>query len=226
MRVAEHWFDVRQVDDGVLRITEPHVHPLLRSNLYLVRGSERDLLVDAGCGIASLRTELADLFERPVVAVATHRHEDHVGGMPEFEEIVAHRLDAPSLKLADGFASLVLSDYEPSFVGSLAASGYELTELLIDALPSEDYDPAAYRLPSVTPTRVVDEGDVVTTGAASSRSCIFLGTPRVRSACGKRSREASSRVIACTSQAISWMNCPSRTSLTTCGACGACATFR
>jgi glyoxylase-like metal-dependent hydrolase (beta-lactamase superfamily II) len=164
MRVAERWFDVRQVDDGVLRITEPHVHPLLRSNLYLVPGGERDVMVDAGCGIANLRTELTGLVERPVVAVATHRHGDHVGGMPEFEEIVAHRLDARSMELADGFTSLVLADYEPSFVESVAAGGYELTELLIDALPSEDYDPAAYRVPSVTPTRIVDEGDVVTTG--------------------------------------------------------------
>ena len=167
MRVARSWFDVREVDEGVLRITEPHVHPLLRSNLYLVRSRERDLLVDAGCGIASLRSELTELFERPVVAVATHRHEDHVGGLHEFEEIVAHRLDARSMELADGVASLMLADHDPALLASVEATGYQETDLLIDALPYEGYDPTAYELRPITPTRIVEDGDVVTTGDRS-----------------------------------------------------------
>ncbi len=154
-----------QVDDGVLRITEPHVHPLLRSNLFLVRGSERDLLVDSGCGIASLRGELTDLLERPVTAVATHRHVDHVGGMTEFSEIVAHRLDARSMSRADGTGSLRAADYPPAELGVTDLS--EAPEFLIDALPHAGYDPAAYRLRPVNPTRIVEEGDTVTTGDRS-----------------------------------------------------------
>jgi hypothetical protein len=34
------------VADGITLITEPHVDPLIRANLYHVRGTEADLVVD------------------------------------------------------------------------------------------------------------------------------------------------------------------------------------
>ena len=55
MRVAERWFEHEEVDEGVLRIREPHVDPFLQANLFLVRGRERNLLVDTGLGLGSLR---------------------------------------------------------------------------------------------------------------------------------------------------------------------------
>jgi glyoxylase-like metal-dependent hydrolase (beta-lactamase superfamily II) len=159
MRVADAWFEHETIDDAVIRIVEPYVDPFLRSNLYLVRGRDRDLLVDSGNGIGSLRLELAELFERPVVAVATHRHFDHVGGLHEFEEIVVHRDDAEAVASPEGFASLRIEDYPPEEL-----SGYDRPESLLTALPHEGYDLAAYRVESVTPTRVVDEGDIVDLG--------------------------------------------------------------
>lgn len=167
MDVAERWFSVDRVDDGVLRITEPHASPLIRANLHLVRGRDRDLLIDSGLGIGSLRAELVDLFERPVTAVATHRHYDHVGGLHEFEEIVIHRDDAAAVTEDHQFGALVTAEYDPAYVAMLTASGYEAPEVLIDALPNAGYDPARYAVHPVTPTRVVDEGDVVTTGDRS-----------------------------------------------------------
>lgn len=167
LRVAERWFSVEPVDEGVLLITEPHALPLIRANLFLVRGRDRDLLIDSGLGIGSLRAELADLFERPVTAVATHRHYDHVGGLHEFEEIVIHRDDARAVTQEEQFGSLVTARYDPAYVAMLTASGYEAPEVLIDALPHEGYDPARYAVRPVTPTRTVSEGDVVTTGDRS-----------------------------------------------------------
>ena len=113
MRVAVPWFARDEIDEGILRITEPHVDPFLRANLYLVRGRERDLLVDTGLGLASLRKELTGLFDRPVVAVATHRHFDHTGGLHEFDEVVVHRDDAEAVRTAAGFASVSIEDYPP-----------------------------------------------------------------------------------------------------------------
>ncbi len=164
MHLADRWFDVAQVDEGVLRITEPHAHPLIRANLYLVRGRDRDLLIDSGLGLGRLREELAELFERPVVAVATHRHYDHVGGLHEFEEIVVHRDDADALASPTTPGSLVLADLDPGYVASVAAGGYELAEVLIDALPRPGYDPSRYDVTPVRPTRTVDEGDAISTG--------------------------------------------------------------
>jgi glyoxylase-like metal-dependent hydrolase (beta-lactamase superfamily II) len=159
VRIAERWFEHDTVDDGVVRVTEPHVDPFLRANLFLVRGRDRDMLVDAGLGIASLRTELASLFERPVVVVATHRHLDHVGGLYEFEEVVVHRDDAEAVATADGFASLRIEDYPPEEL-----SGYETPPSLLTAWPRADFDPAAYRVEPVAPTRIVDEGDEIDLG--------------------------------------------------------------
>ena len=93
MRVAERWFEHETVGDGIVRITEPHVDPFLQANLYLVRGRDRDVLIDAGLGLGSLTDELPELFERRVLAVATHRHFDHVGGLHEFGAVAVHRQD-------------------------------------------------------------------------------------------------------------------------------------
>jgi len=157
--VAERWFEHRTVDDGVVLITEPNVDPFLRANLFLVRGRDRDLLVDSGLGLASLREGVAELFERPVVAVATHRHFDHTGGLHEFDEVVVHRDDADAVTNAEGFASLRIEDYPPEEL-----SGYEAPPSLLTALPRDGFDVASYAVTPVTPTRVVDEGDVVDVG--------------------------------------------------------------
>jgi glyoxylase-like metal-dependent hydrolase (beta-lactamase superfamily II) len=160
--VAERWFEHEPIDEGIVRIIEPHVDPFLRANLFLVRGRDRDLLVDSGLGVASLREELADLFERPVVVVATHRHFDHVGGLHEFEEVVVHRDDAEAVANAAGFASLRIEDYPPEEL-----SGYEAPASLLTALPRADFDVAAYRVTPVSPTRIVGEGDAVDLGDRS-----------------------------------------------------------
>jgi len=157
--VAERWFEHRTVNDGVVLITEPNVDPFLRANLFLVRGRDRDLLVDSGLGLASLREGVAELFERPVVAVATHRHFDHTGGLHEFDEVVVHRDDADAVTNAEGFASLRIEDYPPEEL-----SGYEAPPSLLTALPRDGFDVASYAVTPVTPTRVVDEGDVVDVG--------------------------------------------------------------
>jgi len=159
MQVADRWFSHREVADGVVEITEPHVDPFLQANLYLVRGRDRDALIDSGLGLASLREELADLFERPVVAIATHRHFDHTGGLFEFDEIVVHRDDADAVANAEGFASVMIEDYPPEEL-----SGYEPPEALLHAAPSPDFDPTRYAVRPVTPSRIVDEGDVIDLG--------------------------------------------------------------
>ena len=159
MRVAERWFEHEVVDDGLIRITEPHVDPFLRANLYLVRGRERDALIDSGLGIVPLREELTELFERPVIAIATHRHFDHTGGLYEFDEVAVHRADAEAVAKAEGFASLRTEDYQGHEV-----SGYDLPPSLLSALPREGFDTAEYRVRPAPPTRILEEGDVIDLG--------------------------------------------------------------
>jgi len=169
VKVAERWFEHREIDDGVIMIRETYVDPFLQANLFLVRGRDRDALIDSGLGLASLRGELADLFDRPVVAVATHRHFDHTGGLHEFDEVIVHRADAEAVANAEGFASVVIEDYPPEEL-----SGYEAPESLLTAFPRTGFDPTAYAVEPVTPTRLVEEGDAIDLG---DRSLVVLHLP-------------------------------------------------
>ena len=48
MRIAQRWFERRTFDDDITQLWEPHVHPLLRCNIWHQRGRERLVeLVDA-----------------------------------------------------------------------------------------------------------------------------------------------------------------------------------
>jgi glyoxylase-like metal-dependent hydrolase (beta-lactamase superfamily II) len=83
--IADRWFERKRIDDEITLLWEPHVDPLVRCNIWHVRGRDRDALIDSGLGVASLKAAADDLFERDVVAVATHIHYDHVGSLHEFE---------------------------------------------------------------------------------------------------------------------------------------------
>lgn len=150
------WFRVRRVADDVLQIDEPHVDEFLRANIWHVRGRDRDLVVDAGLGVASLRDELPVLFEHDPVLVVTHAHLDHTGGASEFDDARISAAEAGRSTIA---GSLIGSE----LAALLGHDGGDLPPLLLDALPSASVDPATWRppdLPSTTPLRDGDEIDL------------------------------------------------------------------
>lgn len=94
LQIAHRWFDRGAIDAEVTLLWEPYVHPMLRCNIWHMRGRDRDLLVDTGMGIASLRAAAHDFFEKPLLAVATHCHLDHMGGLHEFDCRLCHPAEA------------------------------------------------------------------------------------------------------------------------------------
>lgn len=168
MKVADRWFERVVHPDGVTQLTEPHVHPLIRCNIFHVKGRDRDLVIDTGIGAAPLRDELAKLTDRPVVAVATHIHYDHVGGLHEFDTRVMHRLEASRMSPYKEFSGLLRSHFDAETLGFLAQVGYGIDDdALIDALPHEGYDPKEFRITPTTPNLVVDDGDRIDLGDRS-----------------------------------------------------------
>lgn len=165
--VAEQWFERVEVEEGVALIREPHVDPLVRCNIWHVWGRDRDLLVDTGMGLASLRAAFPELGERRVVAVATHTHVDHVGGLGEFAERVVHRLEAGGVSAIP--ATLRGSDYPKAVRDSIVEAGYGVRDWLITAVPRAGFDPLQYALPPLTPTWLVDEGDILDLGDRAFR---------------------------------------------------------
>jgi len=168
--IADHWFERKRIDDEITLLWEPHVNSLLRCNIWHVRGRDRDAMIDSGLGIASLATAAKDLLQKEVVAVATHIHYDHVGGLHEFENRVMHRIEAPEMADFHEAGGLYASDMG-EIADGLRQAGYEVPETLVTAVP-EGFDPAEYRVTPTSVTRTVDEGDSIdlTRPAASGSS--------------------------------------------------------
>lgn len=162
--LADHWFDRRRIDDDITLLWEPHVIELMRCNIWHVRGRDRDLIVDTGMGVASLSAELADLVDKPVLAVATHGHDDHVGSHHEFDSVLAHPAEASALE-GPLLGSLdIIEAWGAETVETLARAGYEMSaSLFVDALPAGVALETFAQQPTRV-TRMIDEGDVVDLG--------------------------------------------------------------
>jgi len=164
MKIAERWFESRRVDADITLLWEPFVDPLLRCNIWHVRGRDHDMIVDTGLGVASLHDATRHLIDKPVLAVATHAHADHRGGLHEFAERLAHPAEADDLIRQSRFASLRASDFDPEMRQAMADAGYPLPDELLTALPYAGYDTAHFHQHPAPATRLIDEGDVVDLG--------------------------------------------------------------
>ncbi len=87
------WFRTRELEPGVFVTLEPAVDPMFRASIVTIPGRDRDLQFDFGCGLLPLRPALP-LSDKPVVAVASHAHVDHIGGFSEFAERLGHPAEA------------------------------------------------------------------------------------------------------------------------------------
>src|SRR3954453_21923895 len=95
--VAEHWFGIEDVGEGVTKLTEPHLSGLVSANLWWVRGQRREVVVDTGLGVASIRQHLPEVSHRDTLAVISHTHLDHAGGAHEFAHVAGHGLEAAAV---------------------------------------------------------------------------------------------------------------------------------
>ncbi len=164
LQIADRWFDRKQVDDHITLLWEPHVNLWVRCNIWHVRGRDCDLFVDTGMGLAPLKEAARDLLQKPVTAVATHIHFDHVGGLHEFDHRIIHRLEADQMADYREWAELDGRAIREDFLNLLEDPELEIPDLLITASPRADFEVEDYRIQSAAPTRTVDEGDVIDLG--------------------------------------------------------------
>ena len=159
--VADQWYQVTKISDRLQMITEPHVHPLLSANIWHLRGSRRDLIVDAGLGVAPLRPALPQLFENDPELVLTHAHLDHMGGAHEFASCRAHDAEsvltpAPGTLDTERLAALLGVD--------ASALPGRPSGLLLRAVPSAGYDPGSYELHPPKSRLPIGDGDTIDLG--------------------------------------------------------------
>ena len=167
VKIAERWFDRKRIDDDIILLWEPHVVTFLRCNIWHVRGRDRDLLIDTGMGICSLKEAASDLLQKAVTAVATHVHLDHIGGHHEFEDCLIHCVEAQGLSHPTGDYTLADEDFDPTDLSALSIPGYEIKGPMITAVPYDGYDLRSYRIRPARVTRTVEEGDMVDLGDRS-----------------------------------------------------------
>ena len=145
-----NWFERRLVAPGVHLISEPHVHPFFRANLYHVEGTDADLVIDFGTGLRSLRDFLDIEVGKPVIALATHVHIDHVGSFHEFEHRIGPQVEADSFLTMNDEATL--------------AGYFRQHAEAVSRQPSPDWSQQDYEITPAPLTEVVAEGSHIGIG--------------------------------------------------------------
>lgn len=149
------WFTVDQINENTYVISE--YRHWEETHCYLLNGGERSLLIDTGLGIENIYDEVVKLTDKPVAAVATHIHWDHIGGHKYFPDFYAHEAELDWLN------------------GGFPLSLDTIKEMVLDRCdPPEAFDVERYELFQGTPTRLLSDGDVIDLGG---RCVEVLHTP-------------------------------------------------
>ncbi|WGW14142.1 MBL fold metallo-hydrolase [Saxibacter everestensis] len=162
LKAVAPWFIRESYDNGITRIVEPHVHPLLRASIWHIRG-ERDLWIDAGTGIASLPTAFPELCEHDPLLVLTHAHVDHAGGADAFDQVFMHAFELDALPTVSSMPLDAATVVKRLGIGR-EPLGEELPEMLVDAVPPGPEVQAISGAGPTTPMRTIVEGDQIDLG--------------------------------------------------------------
>ena len=81
-------FQIERLGDGITRITD-----VMDVNMYLIEGTDRAALLDAGLGIGELFPLIASITSLPVEVYLTHGHVDHGGGIYGFDSVYVTQED-------------------------------------------------------------------------------------------------------------------------------------
>lgn len=144
--VAGHWFDITQLDDGLFRVSEPHVVSFMRGNIFVVKGRAECLLIDGGNGVVPLRPFLQSQGLEPTIVVASHAHADHIGGLHEWPLTLIHRSEAEGLATLDPGVTLASTAYNILDISTLMTGDLNLEGSMITALPYAGFTAADYKL--------------------------------------------------------------------------------
>lgn len=151
----DNWFTIDQVDKETYIMSE--YRHWEETHCYLLNGAEYSLLIDTGLGICNIHKQVKKLTDKPVIAIATHIHWDHMGGHKFFPDFYAHEAELNWLK------------------GEFPLTIEQIKGMVIDRCDLPDgYDVKNYEFFQGTPTKVLRNNDFIDIGG---RSVQVLHTP-------------------------------------------------
>ena len=145
----EYWYTVTRFSDDIRLISELHITEFYRCNIWHVRGSRSDALIDSGMGVVSLREHIPLVSEKQTVAIASHTHFDHIGCHHEFVDRCVHTAEADLLA-------------RPTRQNTLADP--YVKDDIFTALPPQPYESSTYAVKAAPATRLLEDGDVIDLG--------------------------------------------------------------
>lgn len=83
------------LDQGVWRVVDGDGSKGEPVDLYLVAGSERALVIDAGVSGADLRSFVQTLTDKPLTLAVLHGHGDHAAAIGQFDDVYLSHLENP-----------------------------------------------------------------------------------------------------------------------------------
>jgi len=136
----DDYYSVERIDAGTWAIGEPRY---AQQNVsFLIVGSERAVVFDAGPGLRELAPVAARLTRLPITFVPSHLHYDHVGGARGFDRVAMIDLPALRAQAPDGVL-------RPRFAQHLGAlEGIEASPIEVDEWwpPGSEIDLGGRRL--------------------------------------------------------------------------------
>jgi glyoxylase-like metal-dependent hydrolase (beta-lactamase superfamily II) len=94
LAIAADWYERRDMGGGITMLTEPHAHAYIRANIWHAR-SRHGSGNRHRHGAAAAAAELDIVPGKPLLAIATHIHVDHVGSLHEFAEMAGRARRRP-----------------------------------------------------------------------------------------------------------------------------------
>lgn len=143
-----NWFTIDSIGEDTFMISE--YRHWEETHAYLLNGSERSLLIDTGLGIENIYEEVIRLTDKPVTAVATHIHWDHIGGHRYFPDFYVQEEEVSWL--SGGF---------PLPVEQVRKSVAEHCDL------PEGFSVDAYEVFQGRPARVLKDDEIIDIGGRS-----------------------------------------------------------
>lgn len=139
------WFTTDKIDENTYILSE--YRHWEETHCYLLNGEDKSLLIDTGLGICNIYDEVIKLTDKPIIAVATHIHWDHIGGHKYFTEFYAHEAELDWLN------------------GGFPLSAEIIREMVIDRcdLP-KDFDVGSYTMFQGIPSRILKDNDKIDIG--------------------------------------------------------------